>query len=468
MNTSSSKIVKSGNGFEALSDSDDEYHDGDTACYDESVSGSTSYEKVSDGRHHEHHTNFSRESVSLLPGIGARDIVDFTSDLSHQNNSSPATSYDAAEDSDCSDGSSLSDEVIVVEDVDKDSGCGNSEVHSVDSSFWVSTSCPRSLYLVAHTAEEAHVIEDCKTGQVYVFQQLTTINHLQLTRKNLSSYLRSTLDPKVPVHFYRNHCNHKNSFCVVLNESESVFPVINFMDFKSMHANLSNVDPKDVHGRTRQTDQTRVSYGYATNTCMRRDKSGCSVPNLLKGTLTPFARHLFVSLSSIFLLSYLPSWASYLGDPKRQLYAKAIDEDNELEGVTCHKSSPSNTCVSHMDGNNPYFSTDSQLSLVVGASKWVQGVRVGGTGYFRKSISDSVVRKEKNAPMLDELFRAYSQFSDVRKHMDPLTLRVYTKEGKYLDKQHVSVPCNIDPLGTFHFPQPDSTSFIPYTYYTFL
>jgi len=457
MNTSCSTTADSSNDFEASSDTDDEYHDGDTVCYDESVSGSTSGDV--------HHTKYCRQSVSLLPGLGARDVVDFSSELNGHNNSSPATKFESAADSD---GSSLSDDVIVVEDADDDdSGCGISEIYMVDSSFWVSSSCPRSLYLVAHTDDEAHVIEDCKTGQVYVFQQLTTINHLQLTRKNLSSYLRSTLDPKVPVHFYRNHSNHKNSFCVVLNEPESVCPVIDSMDFQSMHEILSNVDPKDVHGRTRQTDQTRVSYGYATNTCMRRDKSGSSVPNLLKGTLTPFSQHLFVCLSSIFLLSYLPTWASYRGDPKRLVYAKTIAEDNELEGLTFHKSSPNNTCDSHMDGNNPYFSADSQLSLVVGASKWVEGERVGGTGYFRKSISDSILRKEKNAPMLEELFRVYSQFSDVRKHMDPLTLLVYLKEGKYLDKKHVSVPCNMDPLGTFHFPQLDSTSFLPYTYCTF-
>jgi hypothetical protein len=236
----------------------------------------------------------------------------------------------------------------------------------------------------------------------------------------------------------------------VLNTVESVSPVIDSLDFVAMHEILSNVDPKTVHGRKRQEDQTRVSYGFATNTSQKRDESGSAVPNLLRGTMSDFTRQLFVIMSSIFFLSFLPSWAKYRGDPKRQVYAKIIAPDNEIEGLTLHKSSPSNLCNGHMDSNNPDYvegSVDSQLSLVVGASKWVEGERVGLTGYFRKSLTSSMERKVKNAPMLEELHGIYSQLPSNRKHMDPSTFKVFKKEGNYLDKQHVSVPCNVDPLG---------------------
>jgi hypothetical protein len=56
-------------------------------------------------------------------------------------------------------------------------------------------------------------------------------------------------------------------------------------------------------------------------------------------------------------------------------------------------------------------------------------------------------RKIKNAPMLEELHGIYSQLPSDQKHMDPSTFEVFKKEGNYLDKQHVSVPCNVDPLG---------------------
>jgi hypothetical protein len=373
---------------------------------------------------------YSRQSISLVPGKGVGDVFDFTA-------------YHHPTDS-----TSGKDDIIID---DKDTYGRSSEVYRVDSSFWVSNSRPKGLlYLVAHTKDAAHVIEDCKMGQVYVFQQLTNIEHLQLVRDDLGQYLRETLEPHVPVRLYRNNRDHSNSFCVVLNQVESVSPIIDSVDFDAIHQILSNVDPKNVHGKTRQMDQTRVSYGFATNTSQRRDESGSAVPNLLRGTMSEFTRQMFVIMSSIFFLSFLPSWAKYRGEPKRQVYAKIIAPDNEIEGLTLHKSSPSNLCAGHMDSNNPDYvegSVDSQLSLVVGASKWVEGERVGLTGYFRKSITDAIERKERNAPMLEELDRVYSQFSSERKHMDPSTLDAYKKEGKYLDKKHVAVPCNLDPMG---------------------
>jgi hypothetical protein len=400
---------------------------------------------------------FSRQSISLVPGKGVNNVYDFTAKslpLASASSASSATiRYETGLSVD-SLSSDDDDDVIVVDDSDSGGGC--SEVHRVDSSFWSSSSCPTGLYLVAHTEDSAHVIEDCKQGQVYVFQQLTTIQHLQLVRKTLGPYLRSTLSSHVPVHLYRNSRDHSNSFCVVLNTVESVSPVIDSLDFVAMHEILSNVDPKTVHGRKRQEDQTRVSYGFATNTSQKRDESGSAVPNLLRGTMSDFTRQLFVIMSSIFFLSFLPSWAKYRGDPKRQVYAKIIAPDNEIEGLTLHKSSPSNLCNGHMDSNNPDYvegSEDSQLSLVVGASKWVEGERVGLTGYFRKSLTSSMERKIKNAPMLEELHSIYSQLPSDRKHIDPSTFKVFKKEGNYLDKQHVSVPCNVDPLGTTFNPK---------------
>jgi hypothetical protein len=74
-----------------------------------------------------------------------------------------------------------------------------------------------------------------------------------------------------------------------------------------------------------------------------------------------------------------------------------------LEGLTIHKSSSSNPCAAHMDSNNPDYvdgGEDSQLSLVVGASKWVERERVGVTGYFCKSLSYAMERKIKMIPCL--------------------------------------------------------------------
>jgi hypothetical protein len=121
-----------------------------------------------------------------------------------------------------------------------------------------------------------------------------------------------------------------------------------------------------------------------------------------------------------------------------------------LGGLTIHKSSPSNPCAAHMDSNNPDYvdgDEDSQLSLVVGSSKWVERERVGVTGYFCKSLSYAMERKIKNAPMLEELHLIYSQFPADRKHIDPSTFKVLKREGNYVDKDHIAVPCNIDPLG---------------------
>jgi hypothetical protein len=121
-----------------------------------------------------------------------------------------------------------------------------------------------------------------------------------------------------------------------------------------------------------------------------------------------------------------------------------------LEGLTIHRSSPSNPCAAHMDAHNPDYvdgCEDYQLSLVVGASKWVEGERVGVTGYFRKSLSDAMERKIKNAPMLEELHRIYSQFPSDRKHINPSTFKVFKRDENFLDKEHVAVPCNINLLG---------------------
>jgi hypothetical protein len=69
----------------------------------------------------------------------------------------------------------------------------------------------------------------------------------------------------------------------------------------------------------------------------------------------------------------------------------------------------------------------------VGASKWVEGERVGVTGYFRKSLSDAMERKIKNAPMLKELHRIYSQFPSDRKDINPSTFKVFKRDGNFLD-----------------------------------
>jgi hypothetical protein len=252
--------VSSVNAGEEYDDDDDEaddYLDSNYSVGESQNESSVEHQIQPIGR-----SKFSRQFISLLPSDGVRNVFDFTAHphpkecrlpgIRNRNEVNIRYATGLKVDSLSMD----DDSIYAVAGDNDDSGEGCSEVHTVDASFWDSSSCPNGLYLVAHTKDVAHVIEDCKQGQVYVFQQLTTITHLQIVRKFLGPYLRSTLSSHVPVHLYRNSCDHRNYFCVVLNTVDSVPPIIHLIDLMAMHQLLSNVDPKTMHGRLRQKDQT--------------------------------------------------------------------------------------------------------------------------------------------------------------------------------------------------------------------
>jgi hypothetical protein len=61
---------------------------------------------------------------------------------------------------------------------------------------------------------------------------------------------------------------------------------------------------------------------------------------------------------------------------------------------------------------------------VVGASCWVDGNRIGATGYFWKSVSESMVCSNVTAPLLKELTTVYSKLRPHRRHWNPSTFEV--------------------------------------------
>jgi hypothetical protein len=87
-----------------------------------------------------------------------------------------------------------------------------------------------------------------------------------------------------------------------------------------------------------------------------------------------------------------------------------------LEGLTIHLTNHDNLLHPHKDVHNPPYLETSQLSLVVGASCWVVGNRIGATGYFCKSLSESMVCSNVTAPLLEELTTVYSKLPPHRRH----------------------------------------------------
>jgi hypothetical protein len=110
-----------------------------------------------------------------------------------------------------------------------------------------------------------------------------------------------------------------------------------------------------------------------------------------------------VTMSLIFGLDVLPTWAKYLSDANRLPFAATIDPGNLLEGLTIHQTNRNNLLHPHKDVRNPLYLETSQLLLVGGASSWVDRNRIGATGYFRKSVSESMVRSNVTAPLVEEL-----------------------------------------------------------------
>jgi hypothetical protein len=51
------------------------------------------------------------------------------------------------------------------------------EQHWAGSKMWSSSSCPKGICLVVQTTTAVHVVQDCPSGQVYVFRQLTSVVH---------------------------------------------------------------------------------------------------------------------------------------------------------------------------------------------------------------------------------------------------------------------------------------------------
>jgi hypothetical protein len=323
------------------------------------------------------------------------------------------------------------------------------EHHRAGSRMWSSPLCPKGICLVVQTTTEVHVVQDCPAGQVYVFRQLSSLVHLQQVESKLASYLKAGFASDFPVLLYRMNQNHFSSFCVILNDPDSNSPIIDSIEFTKLNRLLVEVNPMGVYGCLRQARRSSISYGFASSRCTHRDETGTTVPNLLKNTLEPVVQNLFVAMSSIFGLDGLPTWAKYLPDANRLPFAETIDPGNLLEGLTIHLTNHDNLLQPHKDVHNPAYLETSQLSLVVGASRWVDGNRIGATGYFRKSVSESMVRSNVTAPLLEELTTVYTKLPPHRRHCNPSTFEVAHKDGCHLDTNHFSIPCNIDPMGKF-------------------
>jgi hypothetical protein len=169
-------------------------------------------------------------------------------------------------------------------------------------------------------------------------------------------------------------------------------------------------------------------------------------------------------MSSIFKIDLLPTWAKYKPNSDRQPFAASIAKDNVLEGLTIHLTNRNNLLQPHMDAHNPPFSENSQLSIVVGASRWVDGNRIGATGYFRKSISESMIRGDVMAPLLKELSNVYSDLPPHRRHLNSEMFEASHKDGCHLDENHFTTPCNIDPMGELYF---NTILSAPYKYHFF-
>lgn len=325
------------------------------------------------------------------------------------------------------------------------------EHHRAGSVIWSSPNlCPKGICLVVQTKTEVHVVQDCPAGQVYVFRQLTSIVHLQQVDCKLASYLKAGFSSGFPVLLYRMNRDYISPFCVVLNSTKLVAPILDLIQFGKMNRLLVEVDPNNVYGSLRQAKRSSISYGFATGRCVHRDDNGTAVPSLLKHTSDPFVKNLFVALSSVLGIDLLPAWAKYKPDAERLPFAASIAQDNVLEGLTIHLTNRNNLLQPHVDSHNPPLSENSQLSIVVGASQWVGGNRIGATGYLRKSISECMVRTNNNAPLLEEISSVYGRLPTHRQHMNPETFETAHRLGCHLDTNHFTIPCNIDPMGKVH------------------
>jgi hypothetical protein len=325
------------------------------------------------------------------------------------------------------------------------------ECHSAGSKIWSSSLCPKGICLIVQTESEVHVVQDCRPGQVYIFRQLTSIIHQQQVRFELASFLKNGFRHDFPVLLYRNHRDHISSFCVILNDVTTISPIVDLIEFRRINRLLVEVDPQNGIGCLRQAERTSISYGFASSRCTRRDANGTAVPSLLKDTSDPFIKDLFVSMSSTFGLELLPSWAQYIPEADCLPFAAFIAEGNLLEGLTIHLTNHENLLQPHKDQHNPPYSPNSQLSLVVGASRWVDGNRTGATAYFRKSVTESMVRSDTTTPLLEELSNVYSDLPPQHRHCNPLMVEVAHKDGWHIDTNHFTAPCNIDPMGKLFF-----------------
>jgi hypothetical protein len=295
---------------------------------------------------------------------------------------------------------------------------------------------------------DVHIIEDYKKGQVYIIKTLTANHHFQLLLPSITGYL-DRLKSSTRIKFYPNNGNHMNDFCVVLNEHKSTAPILDLIDFDCVDDRLDNLSSDKAGGATRQAQHTRESFGSATSQCMSRNSSGATYPKLLKGTEDPFVKRIFVALSMIFKIDSIPDWAKYVSIPPFQEHAKKIDEKNEIDACTLHKSGRKNLLQDHVDANNPNSTAANKRSVVVGASKWVNNNRVGATGYLRRSICESIKREKVMLPLLLQLKSAYLAFAENRRQWNFDIFKKSALMGNVIDRDHFSVACNINPLG-FH------------------
>ena len=312
--------------------------------------------------------------------------------------------------------------------------------------FWQQSLLPNSICLIIETQDFIHVVEDCRDGQIYVFEQLTDFSHYQKMLPQLANHFKSRT-PNTTIRFYPNNTNHVNDYCVILNGSPSTGGIIGSVDFGQISARLDASANSPTYGTDRQPKGRRSSFGYTTGRCSQRNETGSAIPNMSTGTDDTFVHSIFLALTSIFTIPGLPVWALYIATETRRQFAEKICTGNWLEAFSWHGTMPGFLLMDHKDVHNPKYVRDCHLALVVGFSKWFNGERIGCTGYQRKSICDYLRRCNQAGPMLDEFAQAYEQLPHHRRNFNPYNFSHSIRNGTSIDAEHVSVPCNMDPLG---------------------
>ena len=320
------------------------------------------------------------------------------------------------------------------------------EDYAPGHNFWKDSLLPNSICLIVETEDYVHVVEDCRDGQIYIFEQLTDFSHYQKMLPHLANHFKS-LTPNKTIRFYRNDKNHVNDYCVILNGSTNTGGILGPVDFAEISTMLDASANSPTFGTERQPNGRRISFGYTSGCCSERNSSGSAIPVLCKGTNDTLVHSIFMALTSIFAIPGLPAWAAYIPTEIRRRFAEKICPGNLLEASSCHGTKPELLLIDHKDSHNPKHVPGCALSCVVGFSKWFNGERIGCTGYQRKSICDYLRRTDELGPMLEDFAQVYEQLPHYRRNFTPHNFGRSILHGRSLDDEHFSIPCNMDPLG---------------------